>query len=303
MFRSILVPLDGSALAARAVPYAALVAAGDATVTLVGVVHPLHDLSGLSPDDSAEEEARMRDLLAHELAAAGRSVAGTSVSLDIRTGDAAAEIIAAAADHRSDVIVMTTHGGNGRGYWTFGSVAQRVMRHAPVSVLTVRPDMDGPPHAHVAVRRIVLPLDGSHLAAQAIPAAQYLASRLGLPVDVIRVFDDRRTQAVSFSDFAGVPVEYWEEKATDERKEARDYTEEVARQFADAGVIANAHLLCGDPATALDRYLTDKPDALVVMTTHGRRGVGRWLLGSVAEKLVSHVRGPVLMLRSTQTTG
>ena len=298
MFRSILVPLDGSALAARALPYATLVAAGDATVTLVGVVHPLHDLSGLSPDDSAEEEARMRDLLMHELAAAGRSVAEAGVCLDIRTGDAAAEIIAAAADHRSDIIVMTTHGKDGRGYWTFGSVAQRVIRHAPVSVLTVRPDMERPPHEQTVLRRIVLPLDGSDLAAQAIPVARGLANRLGVPVDVIRVCDDRRTQSASFSDFAGVPAEYREEKVAESRQDTRDYTEEIARQFADVGAEASAHSLYGDPATELDRYLTDKPDALVVMTTHGRRGATRWLLGSVAEKLVSHVRGPVLLLRA-----
>jgi nucleotide-binding universal stress UspA family protein len=164
MLKPILVPLDGSALAEQALPYAEALAAPGRELILLEV----------GPD---EDELSLLDRHADSCA-----------RLQTATGDPAQQILQVARDLGVGLIVMTRHGRGALGREAFGSVADTVTRTAPVPVLVVRPDTDEAPAAPV-IRRVVVPLDGSSLAERALPTAQALAEQLKVPMHLVTAID------------------------------------------------------------------------------------------------------------------
>ena len=144
--------------------------------------------------------------------------------------------------------------------------------------------------------RIVVPLDGSPLAEEALPTALVLAKRLHVPIHVITVIE------VSGG-------ETWE--VVSAAVTARRFEESVARLVTDAqgvlacadewldarGVVATTEVLHGSPGLAIVDAV--RPGDLIVMTSHGRTGLARWFLGSVAEAVVRHSPSSVLLVRAT----
>jgi nucleotide-binding universal stress UspA family protein len=189
----------------------------------------------------------------------------------------------------------------------FGSVADRVSRSAGTPAMLVR---TGSSLATPA--RIVVPLDGSPAARQALPVATRLASALGCPIALVRAIDlDDVRATIQLHRQAG--------QADGSYDDARAATEEVARVSLEAerarlharGYDTDIVLLDGTPSFALLNEV-DETD-IVVMSTHGRSGYRRWLLGSVSEKLVREANAPVVLVPTrtgeasgesdTQTTG
>jgi nucleotide-binding universal stress UspA family protein len=148
MYTNILVPLDGSAFAETALPHAsALAAKFDCKITLVKVFETPHVYQ------SAVEQGVLMDI--HEAAVKDASdyleaqkvklaAAGLSVEVDfIEGGNVAAMILEAIEESGADLVVMSTHGRSGLDRWRFGSVAERVARHASVPVVLIRPKTEG----------------------------------------------------------------------------------------------------------------------------------------------------------------
>lgn len=171
VYGRILVPLDGSDLAGRALSLAAALPARSIRVLRV-----------LAEDDATPDG----EASAAILAACGALHDGT-VEAEVRRGSAADAIVAAAAD--ADLLVMTTRGNGAGGQLLFGSVADLVARHAPVPTLLLR--TTGEPIEPRPPACLVVPLDGSAPADRALPVARGLAERLGLPVRVVAVDDGR----------------------------------------------------------------------------------------------------------------
>ena len=145
MYHKILVPLDGSKLAEKAIPYATELCKGATEVTLFQVVHlplPLAapDVSMATPlPDPNELRQEALDYL--EEIAKGLREDGVNVKTDTIERDVVAEAIVAYAEENGiDLIVMTTHGRSGFSRLVFGSVAESVVRHAPCPVLLIRAD-------------------------------------------------------------------------------------------------------------------------------------------------------------------
>src|SRR4051812_46371594 len=141
MFRSIIVPLDGSAFATEALPYVPLLAAPEAAVTLVSVTEPHRDLLPFGHARHAAEAERVRTLVERVLdqQAEPLRAAGLTVTIDVRTGHAADEILACARERASDLIAMTTHGHSGLIGLAPGSVTNQVLHGAETAVFTFRP--------------------------------------------------------------------------------------------------------------------------------------------------------------------
>jgi nucleotide-binding universal stress UspA family protein len=304
----VLAPVDGSTRALHAVPWAAKLAGPDGTVVLLRVVPPQPDYAeSLFSLVGAEERVReiqdawIRTAKADmDEAEALLSGSGVTVEQVVAEGEPDEEIVAAAARRGVQMIAMASHGRGAVGRAIFGSVADRVARTAPVPVLILRPpDEDVVPS--VAVSRIVVPLDGSEIAARALPVASELAEHLAAPVHVIRAVDAALSLPMASGVFGAGPVvdanvtdQIWEEAEA----EARSTVTAAVSQLQSEGVDASGGIVIGSPFFAISEAI--EPGDLLTLTSHGRGGVRRWLLGSVAEKLVREAKAPVMLVPAVE---
>jgi nucleotide-binding universal stress UspA family protein len=290
MIDDILVPLDGSETAEAALAYVELLPSR--RVRLLQIEPDSEGPLLADPTKSeawrATREAEARAYL--EQVGERLRQQGRTVEYDFAFGDPADWIIAFAGD--ADLIVMATHGRGGAERVLFGSVADRVARHAPVSTLLVR-GLDAAAGAP-QVARVIVPLDGSTLADRALPVAAAVARDLGVPIHLLRVLDDDLVRASVEAGIAAAAT--YARSRDDARREAREDLEARAQTLRNQDITASIELLTGSPAGALLDAIA--PADLVVMTTHGRSGVRRWLLGSVADKLVREAGAPVLLVRA-----
>lgn len=282
MIPSMLVPLDGSDAAEAAMGYAALIPSEK-----VVLVHVVPESMPGAPD-TAEAEAWAAAYLEKRAERVRRQ--GREVETRVLHGDPAEQILANAGD--ADLIVMTTRGLGSGERRLFGSVADRVARHAQAPTLLVR--TEGPVDATPRVSRIVVPLDGSALSREALPVAVELASLLGVPVHLVHVMeaDDVRASVQAGSRAAAAHARA---QAT-QSQQMKDELEQQVRWLQSRDLAATCDVRAGQPATELLDLIT--PTDLVVMTTRGRGGARRWLLGSVADKLVHEAAAPVLLVRA-----
>ena len=289
MFDLILVPLDGSEPAEAARAVAELIPSR--RVRLL-TVEP--DTKGpmlaSAPEWEAWRAGREREgQTSLERAAEPLRRQGRAVETAVAFGDAADRIILAAAD--ADLIVMGSHGRGGGGRVLYGSVADRVVRHATVPTLIVRGGER--PAAAPPLSRLVVPLDGSPLAERALPVAASLANDLGLPIHLVRVVDFAMVKATVQAGVRAATASAQAQEAV--RHEAEDYLAAQALQLRNRDLAATSEVRTGAPAAELLDAI--RPGDLVVLTTHGRGGLRRWLLGSMAEKLVRLASTPVLLMR------
>lgn len=287
-----LVPLDGSAAAEAALPFAALI---PSRLVYLLAVEPgeFAYRAGASGADRGETDQaagtrHVREYLRR--AAEPFHHQGREVETIVFGGDPAERILEAAAD--VDLIVMATHGRGAVGRALFGGVADGVARRASAPTLVVRADEH--PAAAPTVTRIVVPLDGSALAEEALPHAARLGAVLGVGLHLVRVAEAHLvwdTMAAS----ALVTAAY-EDALTAARREATAYLADRIRAVGGLGLPVSSEVRTGGPAAELLAAL--EPGDLVAMTSHGRGGVRRWLAGSVAEILVREAAAPVLLVRA-----
>ena len=144
-------------------------------------------------------------------------------------------------------------------------------------------------------KRILVPLDGSDRAAQALPVAARIARASGGSILLARV----ATIPVTYGTFSG--YSYLAEIIDTEMEEARDYLKTIAQSTTLAGITVETNVLYGAAAQTLLAMATQFEADLIVMTSQGKTGVKRWLLGSVAQKIARHSPIPVFILREGGT--
>ncbi len=144
-------------------------------------------------------------------------------------------------------------------------------------------------------KRIVVPLDGSELAEQALQQAKELSKKVGSPLHLVRVVDTYRTQALPAT---GMALDYsmLSELAEEEIEDAKTYLEQKVTELRNEGMEVTGDVLHGPIARQIVAA-ADKGD-VIVMSSHGRTGIKRWFLGSVAEEVMRHANCPVLLHRA-----
>ncbi len=299
---TILVPVDGSVLAQQAIPYARALLRPDDQVLLLRVV-PLAEsiaaaMTGTVIASEDEVSAMWKQAADGELAeAAGHAgIAADRIATEVAVGDPAEQIVAAAQAKPAEMIVMASHGRGAIGRAIFGSVADRVAHTATVPVMLVRPSKDHTDRPDFHVARVVVPLDGSALAEEALPVAKRISTQLAVPIHLVRAIDpvSALPMAPSVTPIAPVSPEIATQIMNEIEAEAKGTLATVERKLAGDGFTATAELLEGSPFFAIADAL--KPGDVLVMTSHGRTGVRRWLMGSVAEKLVREAPAPVVIV-------
>lgn len=310
MFRSIVVPLDGSELAERALPYAVQLArAADGTLTLVrvAIAPPPARLDGADWEQAQAQAVQEGETY---LAAVAEKLAKrVSVATTVRYGRAPREIVEMVKQAGAEVVVMATHGRTGLSHVLYGSVAETLLATSPVPVLLVhaRPgEAPGPPF-DPASARIAVALDGSSFAESAAHIAASLVAPRGELV-LIRIVDP--PDRVQY-DASGRVIAYLDQQAEACRREARAYLSRLAIEFSRQypRVQISQHVRSGEPSPGIIAVAIDKGADLLAMSTHGRTGVSRAVLGSVAGQVVANGTTPVLLVGpnashpSTTSTG
>ncbi|MER3631971.1 MAG: hypothetical protein C4325_07280 [Blastocatellia bacterium] len=193
---------------------------------------------------------------------------------------------------------MASHGRGALGRWTFGSVADRVVRSSTVPVMIVRPQ-DAPVELGMAqIHRFIVPLDGSELANRVVPLVERLAQRLRHPVMLISVVpptDELLGPAALAAFVSGDAVQRQREEIEARMRQAQ---EAAAARLEAVGIPVERRIVEGQPYAMIADAA--QPGDVIVISTHGYSGFKRWVLGSVAEKLIRLAGAPVIVMRSPE---
>lgn len=299
MFERILIPLDGSPRAESILgQVAAILRREDAEILLLRVVEPRPeapraDAEGLSGEERAQAQGYIHELV-HEISLRGVKAHGRVVD-----GPAAGTILEEARTEGATLIAMSTHGRSGLARWVLGSVAERIVRTSPVPVLLVRSFPPSPqgrlepaPAEKLPFRRILVPTDGSAAAAAVMLPARKMAQLFDS--EILLLHAEPAPALVGSAELGTLPI------TTPTPAEEDRATARAAEQFRHAGLRVERRTVLGDAAAAiLDSSHAGEID-LIAMATHGRSGVSRWLLGSVAERVLRHAGVPLLLVRAEQ---
>lgn len=282
MYDTILVPTDGSAAAETAVETALdLAQRFDASLHAINVVKL--DEYPVDVESEAAEEVTQRG--EGTLATVREQAADVGVSATTRVIETAdpihQTIIDYAIDHDAALIVMGTYGRTGLDRLVLGSVTERTLRTSPVPVLTVHEDIALDPDFGT----VLVPTDGSGAANVAADHGVALAGATDAAMHVVHVVD-----------LTAVPGEFRSSEVLNALEEAgQQAVDDVIDRTEDAGLRSvEASVLSGTPARAILDYADERDIDLIVMGTHGRTGLERYLLGSVTEKIVRVADVPVL---------
>jgi nucleotide-binding universal stress UspA family protein len=293
---NVVVPLDGSRLAERSLAFVPVLSRLDGlNVTLVSVVNPEEEVHLLSHSEAAAREGNVLQTYLREVAGDMHKHHGIQVASEVLTGNPADAILDRLRSWQTDLLIVSTHGRSGISRWRIGSVADKLIRGAGCETLVVGPragDTEGwlemgvvPPFKH-----ILLPVDGSPMAEQAVAAVRRYATAFESQVHVVRVIN-----VTAYGD--GLMMESYTPQLIETLESAaEEYVAGIAKQISAPGGV-RAEVVVGSPAMALEQYAEAAAVDLVVMTTHGRGGIARAALGSVTDRMLGG-SAPVLVVRA-----
>ncbi len=212
-------------------------------------------------------------------------------------GKVAKEILAQGEATGCDLIAMSTRGRSGLERGLLGSVTDAVVRTSHMPVLVSRPgrtdDIGLKLEKERELKRIVVPLDGSPLAEVVLPVVEELAKRLSLEVALVRVV---RLAALAYAGMERMPVDVSDVQGELEL-EAKEYLGEVAGRMRPQAIRVTTAVLTGLPGRGTIDFMRGMEGSMAAVSTHGRSGLSRMVLGSVADELIKGLDTPVLVVR------
>lgn len=320
MFQHILVPLDGSPRAEQALPIAARIArftGGSLLLVQVVMVRPPLDYNGgwsqspvpLVNQRVIDEEMGSATTYLQSLATSPR-LAGIEIKTEVLFGLPVQHLLALAGTPEIDLIVLCSHGRTGFMRWMLGSVAHALVHQCMQPVLVLRQgetpsslapiDSAGP-------RRTLVPLDGSPLAEAAIRPAAYVTAALAGSgqgalhlSQVVKIFPTTAEEGFGSSlnkealQRARTYLSQTEERLSPEEK---DLHLSLTHSVELAPDVASTLLTLAEVGKTSEDTRESNPCDLIALSTHGREGLERWVMGSVTERLLNTTKLPILIVR------
>jgi nucleotide-binding universal stress UspA family protein len=280
MYRSVVVPLDGSPFAERAVPLAARLCPAGGRLVLARSVFEVMVVTNPSAARIAvaRKEAAIAEAEAYlaEMAEKTRSQ-GVQVVTRVEQRDPPGVILGAVAEEPdSSLVVMATHSRSASFRAVLGSVADEVVRRSPVPVLLLPPAYDAAWTA--TLLQVLVPLDGSAIAERALAPAVEISQTLGASVSLLHVIDPEARFEAQTAD------QYLNDRAASLQGKVNSITTSV---------------VAGKPAERILKAVEEQPAHVIAMATHGRSGIARALLGSVTTAVMAAAKVPVLVVGPT----
>jgi nucleotide-binding universal stress UspA family protein len=307
MYRSVIVPLDGSAASEHVLPVALQITrASDATLRLVYVPTPeaVSTLEGGTSLDVDPLPCSSMPPHAYLEQIRQRLTAGSdlTVTADILHGPHGHASAACPDVTNMDLVVLANHGHNGPVRFRLGDIIDALVYWRPAPILTLRSTSAwlGAEHPH-RLQRLLLPLDGSAFAEQILMPAVALGSVMGAEYTLLHLIEP-------YSFVSGESVPYTS-KLSDEaiahaHAEAQDYLDGIALLMRGEGLQVQTHItVARDARIAIRQAAREHEIDLIAMTTHARGEANRLLLGSVAVQMLRDNHLPVLLYRPQERRG
>jgi nucleotide-binding universal stress UspA family protein len=315
MFKNILVCLDGSKLAEQVLPVAVETArANNARLTLFRTIFEYALVSPNIPGYAGmavqtgnfakrlEEDLELASSYLNSTAESIKTETGLEVSVEISLGSAGKSIVEYVEENRIDLVVLATHGHGGLERIVFGSTADYILKRSHVPDLILRPkaieDLDEKSYTGSPIRKILVPLDGSHLAEQILPYAVEQAKLLNSKLLLLQVIDTPESEVTVGP--KATPSVAEKEKAyyKHEEKNATNYLMTIADSYHKSAIDAEWVVLHGEnPQELIMHYANTYGYDMIAMCTHGREGLNRMVFGSVADHILRSAGPPLLVLR------
>ncbi len=278
MIERIFVPLDGSDLAEAVLPYVERLAMGTGLkVRLLTVAK-----------DEPDRERANSYLKSKQNQLKKRAV---EASISVASDGEAETILSEAEAWEADLIAMSTHGRSGALRWVFGSVADKVIHATSRPLLLIRSAPEEQPAA-VKMDRILVPLDGSELSLGVLPYVEGIAKTLGASLVLFSAVAPPQTYAgmeMGATPAAGL--------IEDLVSVTQSFLTEVEKEITARGVKARSMVTIGYSTSEIVRVARDVEAGLIAIATHGRSGVNRWIMGSVADGVLRRSALPCLIVR------
>ncbi len=296
MFKHILVPLDGSPLAESALPAAAYLSEKfNASVTLVHIIekNAPREIHGQPHLRDATEAAAYLETISHKWFAEG-----LRIDCHVHTAEVdnvAESIVQHTGELNNDLIVMCSHGRGRALHLILGSLAQKVISMGSTPVLITRPGENEEIQAF-SCKTVLAPLDGVLDHEQALPVAKILAEACRATICLTMVvprFGSLSGQMTVTSRFLPGTVSEMLELSV---QGAEGYLKALVDKLKSEGFTANAHVRRGDPANSIVVLARELQADVVVLATHGKSGMEAFWAGSVAHKVCSQCRIPILLI-------
>lgn len=293
----IVIPLDGSDAAAAIIPFVLEIAAHtSANLVLVTAVQQVGVWDATLTLQVMEREEELAQQYLSEQAEQLRA-AGAIVETRVTRGEAAEGVLSIAEDGKAGLVAISTHGRSGISRWLFGSVATRVLQSCTTPVLFLHPrtgEDKGAPGP--VIKKILVPLDGSDLAGSIVPDIEEFARSMGASL----VFFNAVSPISTYPGFETSQAASIGKVIEELQEQAKVLLTRAAEHAIQKGIKAT---MVATLDTAVDGVLhaADDVDAdLIAVATHGRGGLGRAILGSVADGVVRRSTDrPVLVIRPT----
>jgi nucleotide-binding universal stress UspA family protein len=295
----IVVPLDGSEQAEQVIPYAEALRGRGGTLLFFQVINPSGPARGIFGDieiaveDLIEQERNASKARLTEIGEQWGDVLKKKPEVEAYAGDTVDAIKAIVTDRDATMLAIASSGRGTLSRLAFGSVADTLMREAPAPTLIVHPNKDDEVSA-VEFKRILVPLDGSEIAEQALPEAARLSNNAKLPVVLVQVINPSMELSMVGQGMAPINADLYNDVESDFINQANEALDRGANQLGGVKAGITKTVLEGGTVEAIQHY--SEPGDLIVMTSHGRTGFRRFLLGSVAQKIIHERVAPVVLV-------
>ncbi|MEW6142360.1 MAG: universal stress protein [Chloroflexota bacterium] len=283
MFKRILAALDGSQLAESVLPYVS-----DLATRFRSQVH-LMTVTGEAERGLSME--RVFDAYLARIADQFKESKFTAKTA-LLSGKPSEEILKYAEKNNIDLIAVTSLGKGGLGRWNLGSVAEKVSKASSAPVLLVPVNSSSRAPSGPFFTKILVPVDVSELGAAALPCVFALGPKARSLVTLLYI------EPIPYTP-TRLAQKYYEETTEYLRKNVHKYLEKTVKEMREDGIEAAYDIVTGDPADQILNYARNKKCDLIAISTHGRTGIVRWALGSVANKVLHATMIPLLLVRAS----
>lgn len=294
MIERIIVPVDGSTLSEQALPFGSLMARTfSCPIEIVHVIELPMYVTIADPAVTVSTDA----ITAYLTGLTERLPLGMQTRTVVLDGRPAAELLKLAEETSGAMIVMATHGRGGLPRALLGSVADKVVRSSSGPVGLVRA-ADDPPPLPEKLTRIAIPLDGSELSEEALRVGIDLANRTGATLLLLRIIEPITTSPASGDMYGAMSMDphMVEEIIAELKEDARASLRTWAETISETGIPVEWVMSEGRPVTEILRHAVEHRADLILTTTHGRGGLSRIFLGSVATGLINHSPLPLIVI-------